>query len=330
MPLLSRRRILLLSVFASGIAGLSPRASLAQDVYPGKPVRLIVPFPAGGGADHLARVLAEALAKRLGQPVLVDNRAGSGGNLGTDAVAKSAPDGYTLLLTPPAPVTQAVALYRKLPYNPAVDLVVVSDIAQPRVVLVVNASSSIKTVADLIAQGKSGKLAMGSWGAGSQPHTIQAFLDKNYGTQILHVPYRGEAPLLTDLLGGQVAMTCATVTAVKPYIDNGKLRAIAVIGASRAESLPQVPTFAESGYNEEIFKLTGPFSVLAPAATPAAIVDRLGREFSAVVASAGMARQIRDLGMEPIGSESKEATAAYRKRLPLVLKTVRDTGAMLD
>lgn len=325
-----RRRFLLLAMSVPAITA-APRIVLAQDTYPARPIRLVVPFPAGGGADILARTMADALAKRVGQPVLVDNKSGSGGNLGTDAVVKSAPDGYTLLFTPPAPVTQAVALYRKLPYNPASDLAVVADIAQPRVVLVVNASSPIRSVADVVAQGRSsGRLTMGSWGAGSQPHTVQAFLDKSYGTQILHVPYRGEAPLLTDLLGGQISMTCATVSSVKPYIDNGKLRAVAIIGAKRAELLPEVPTFAESGFDDEIFKLTGPYSVLAPAATPALIVERLGRELSGIVASIDTGRQIREMGMEPIGTASNEASAAYRMRLPVVVKTVRETGATLD
>jgi tripartite-type tricarboxylate transporter receptor subunit TctC len=306
--------------------------SRAESGWPKQMVRIVVPLAAGGAADALARPLAEGLAKRLGQTVIVDNKPGVGGNLGTDFVAKSPADGYTLLLTPPAPIAQAVALYKKLPYDPRQDLVQISDIAQARVACAVNAALPAKSFGEFLAYAKAhpDKLAVGSWGAGSQPHIIQSFMDLNFGTQTLHVPYKGEAPLLTDLLGGQIGMTCASVSSLKPHLASGKLRALATVGPTRATALPEVPTFAEAGYKQDVFQLTGPYTLLAPAKTPQEIVDKIGQEVRALLRSPEILRQLDNLGVEPIGNTPAEAAAAYRARLPVVVKAIRDTGATLD
>jgi tripartite-type tricarboxylate transporter receptor subunit TctC len=324
------RRGWLAAALAALLGVAAPAA--AQPAWPTKTLRIVVPYPAGGGADVLARQLAEALGKKLGQTVIVDNKAGVGGNLGTDAVAKSGADGYTLLFTPPAPIVQAVALYKKLPYNPQADFTFVSDVAQARVVCVVNPQLPVKNAAELIAWAKAnpGKLSIGSWGAGSQPHLVQELFDKDLGTQTLHVPYKGEAPLITDLIGGQIGMSCASATALKPHIVSGKLRAIGTLGPTRAAALPDVPTFAEGGYKQEVLQLSGPFSLLVPAKTPPEVVDRLGREVVAIVRTPEMTKQIEALGMEPVGNTPAEAAAGYKARLPVVVKAIRDTGATLD
>lgn len=307
-------------------------SAFAQTTWPTKVVKIVVPLPPGGAADAIARPLAEGLGKRLGQTVIVENKAGAGGNLGTDFVAKSPADGYTLLLTPPAPIAQAVALYKKLPYNPQTDFAFVSDVAQARVVCVVAASLPAKNFGELVAWAKAhpGKLTIGSWGNGSQPHIVQSFMDQSLGTATLHVPYKGEGPLLTDLIGGQVLMTCASVTALKPHLASGKLRALATIGPNRAAALPEVPTFAESGYKQDVLKLTGPYALVVPAKTPPEVVERLGREVAAIVKSPEMTRQIDSLGMEAIGNSPADAAADYRARLPVVVKAIRDTGTTLD
>lgn len=320
------------TVLACTALTVLPLAAHADNAYPGKPIRLVVPYPAGGLTDTLSRTLAEALGKRLGQTIVVENRGGAGGIIGTDFVAKAAPDGYTLLMTIPGPITANLALYKKLPYDPRTDLRLVSDVAMARSVLAVNSALPVKSVAELIAYAKKepGKLRMGSWGPGTQPHTIQAYMDKAYGVDILHVPYRGEGPMVTDLLANQVNLTIGSVTTLKQYFAVGKLRPLAVAGTQRARALPDVPTFAEAGYPDAAYKLIGPISVLAPARTPAPIVERLGREISTLVKSAELGQRIEEMGAEPIGNTPAEAERAYKAYLPVVLKLTQDTGVTLD
>ncbi|WP_035884519.1 Bug family tripartite tricarboxylate transporter substrate binding protein [Cupriavidus metallidurans] len=317
---------------ACAAVALLPLATFAQGDYPSKPIRMIVPYPAGGLTDTVARQLAEGLGKRLGQPVVVENRGGAGGIIGTDFVAKSPADGYTLLMTIPGPITANIALYKKLPYDPRTELRPISDVAMARTVLTVNSAVPVKTVAELIAYAKKepGKLRMGSWGPGTQPHTIQAYMDKTYGVDILHVPYRGEGPMVTDLLAGQVNLTIGSVTTLRQYIAVGKLRPLAVAGTTRAKALPDVPTFTEAGYSDAAYKIVGPTTLLAPAKTPDAIIERLGREVSALVKSPELSAKIDEMGAEPIGNTPAEAERAYKAYLPVVLKLTADTGVTLD
>lgn len=254
------------------------------------------------------------------------------GIIGTDFVAKSPADGYTLLMTIPGPITANIALYKKLPYDPRTELRPISDVAMARTVLTVNSAVPVKTVAELIAYAKKepGKLRMGSWGPGTQPHTIQAYMDKTYGVDILHVPYRGEGPMVTDLLAGQVNLTIGSVTTLRQYIAVGKLRPLAVAGTTRAKALPDVPTFTEAGYSDAAYKIVGPTTLLAPAKTPDAIIERLGREVSALVKSPELSAKIDELGAEPIGNTPAEAERAYKAYLPVVLKLTADTGVTLD
>ncbi|CAN7496013.1 Bug family tripartite tricarboxylate transporter substrate binding protein [Variovorax paradoxus] len=307
-------------------------ASAAEPPFPSKPVRIIVQYQAGGSTDILARLLAEGLSKRLGQPVVVENRSGAGGIIGTDYVAKSPPDGYTLLLTVPGPVTANLVLYSKLPYDPRTDLRMVSDIATTRTVLAVHPSVPATDFKSLIATVKAapGKYSMGSWGPGTQPHQVQVYMDKAYGLQTMHVPYKGESPMAIDLIGGVIQMTVGSITTLQPYIKAGKLRPLAVAGTRRARALPEVPTFAEQGYADEVYAMTGPTSLMAPAKTPDAVVERLGREVSAVVRQPEVSRRIEELGAEPVGNLPAEAVAAYKAFLPVTLKLTQATGVKLD
>jgi tripartite-type tricarboxylate transporter receptor subunit TctC len=316
---------------ALGLA-LAATGAWAQAPFPSKPLRIVVQYQAGGSTDILARIVAEGLSKRLGQPVVVENRSGAGGIIGTDYVAKSAPDGYTLLLTVPGPVTANMVLYSKLPYDPRTDLRMVSDIATTRTVLAVHPSVPATDFKRLIAAVKAapGKYTMGSWGPGTQPHQIQVYMDRAYGLQTLHVPYKGESPMAVDLIGGVINMTVGSITTLQPYIAAGKLRALAVVGARRARTLPDVPTFAEQGYADEVYALTGPTSLMAPAKTPDAVVERLGREVSAVIHQPEVARRIEELGAEPVGNLPAKATAAYKAFLPVTLRLTQATGVKLD
>ncbi len=321
----SKRRLLLCALAAFAATG-------ARAEFPSKPLRIVVQYQAGGSSDILARLVAEGLSKRLGQPVVVENRSGAGGIIGTDYVAKSAPDGHTLLLTVPGPVTANIVLYGKLPYDPRTDLRMVSDIATTRTVLAVHPSVPAKDVAGLIAVLKAapGKYAMGSWGPGTQPHQIQVYMDRAYGLRTLHVPYKGESPMAIDLIGGVIQRTVGSIATLPPDIAAGKLRALAVAGPRRAKALPEVPTFAEQGFADEVYALTGPTSLMAPAKTPDAVVERLGREVAAVVHQPEVARRIEELGAEPVGNLPAEASAAYRAFLPVTLRLTQATGVKLD
>ncbi|MFT3779121.1 MAG: tripartite tricarboxylate transporter substrate binding protein [Ottowia sp.] len=316
---------------ACGVA-FSATAAPAQDAYPSKPIRIIVQYQAGGSADTLARLVGQGLSKRLGQPVVVENKSGAGGIIGTDFVAKSAPDGYTLLLTVPGPISANLVLYKKLPYDPRTDLRMISDIASQRTVFVVNPAVPAKTFKELIEviRKQPGKYAIGSWGPGTQPHQMQVFMDKTYGTQTLHVAYKGEAPMVSDLLAGTIQMTSGSAATLKPHIESGKVRPLAVPAPARAKALPDVPTFTEQGFKDPVYVLTAPTSLMAPAKTPNAIVERLSREVAQVIKEPEVQQRILDMGAEPIGNTPAEATAAYKAFLPVALELTAATGASLD
>ena len=318
--------------FVAGIPFVAAGSASAAAGYPNKPIRLIVPFQAGGATDIFARVIADGLGKRLGQPVLVENRLGAGGIIATDHVAKSAADGHTLIMTTPATTVFSLALYSKLPYDPRTDLRMVSDLAQTRAVLAVHPSVPAHDFASLIAtiQAAPDRYAMGSWGPGTFPNQIQVYMNKTYGLKILHVPYTGEGPMAVDLIGGVIHMTAGTITTLQPHIASGKLRAIAVVGTQRAKALAQISTFAEQGYPDPVYAASGPTSVMAPASTPDAIVERIGREIQALVLQPEVRRRFEELGAEPIGNLPAEAAAAYKAYFPIAFKMTQDTGVQLD
>ncbi|EHN63191.1 Argininosuccinate lyase [Comamonas testosteroni] len=329
---LSRRSCLLhLAGLAPALApvfALAPAAARAQGSYPSRPVRIIVQFAAGGSSDILARTLGDGLSKRLGQPVIVENRSGAGGIIGTDYVVKSAADGYTLLLTVPGPIAANLVLYKKLPYDPRTDLRMVSDVAGQRTVMAVHSSVPARTFAELIelVRKAPGDYAMGSWGAGTQPHQIQAFMERKYGVKVLHAAYKGESPMVSDLISGMIQMTSASISTLKPYIESGRLRALAVPGTSRATALPDVPTFAEQGFRDDVYTFMAPTSLMAPAKTPDAIVERIGREVAVVVRQPEMLRRLQEMGADPIGNTPAQAASDYQSYLPVAIALTQSTG----
>lgn len=246
--------------------------------FPSKPIRLVVPFPAGGGTDTVARALGEGLAKELGQPIVVDNKAGAGTVIGNDTVAKSPPDGHTLLLNTSA-FSIVPSLYPKLPYAQDKAFEPVVLLGRAPNVAVVRAESPLKSAVDFLAQARAqpGRLTYGSAGNGTSTHLAAELLKLTARLQVTHVPYKGASPVVNDLLGGQIDLAFATLPSVAPFIANGKLRALAVTGAARSPSLPDVPTFAQSGvpgYQADVW-----YGVFAPAGTPAAVVERLHAAF---------------------------------------------------
>jgi tripartite-type tricarboxylate transporter receptor subunit TctC len=293
MKSISRRTVLI----AGGAAILSGTAR--AESYPERPVKIVVPYPAGGSNDIIARVLAQKLGERDGQSFFVENRAGASGNIGAEVVATSAADGYTLLVTAPPPLTTNVALYKSLPFDPATAFAPVALLATVPIVLMVHPSLPVKNVQELIAlaKAKPGTLNFGSSGIGSTNHLAGELLKSMTGIDIVHVPYKGAAPAMNDLIAGHIPMMFDNMPGVLPQVKGGAVRAIAVAGATRAAALPDVPTVAESGVPG--FEAFSWFGMVAAAKTPAATLQKLQGDVSAILATPNMKTRLADLGAEP-------------------------------
>lgn len=298
--ILSRRR--LAAALATALVGAAATAPPARAEFPEKPVKLVVPFAPGGPTDALARHLGEALRARLGQPVIVDNRGGAGGNIGAEVVATAPADGYTLLFGTSGPLAINVSLFPKLGYDPIRSFEPVIMIGNLPNVLAVNPIVPAKTVAELVAYAKSGKakLAFASSGNGASSHLAGIMFNAATGTDIVHVPYRGTGPALNDLLAGQVQMTFTDVLTAQPHIQSGALRAIGVTTAVRSAALPDVPTLAEQGLKG--FDVSVFFGIVAPKGTPADIVARLNKAFADVLADPAIKAVLAGQGIIPAPS----------------------------
>ena len=303
-------------------------AAMAQ-AWPSKPISLIVPFPAGGTTDVLARALAEKLQQSLGQPVIVESKPGAGATLGADYVVKSKPDGYTLLVGA-VHHTIASSVYKKLPYDFQKDLAPITTIALVPNVLVVNAATPVKNVAELVALLKSqpGKHNYGSNGNGTAQHLIGTQFENMTGTEFAHIPYKGSGPLATDLLGGQITMSFDTVTPVLPHIKAGKLRPLAVTTAKRSSALPDVPTLDEAGLKG--FNIGTWFGVLAPAATPKDIVARLNAEMVKIIQSPEFRKRMGEIGAETIGDSTDQMAAQIKSETEKFAKLVKDAKVVIE
>ena len=285
---------------------LASAPALAQQSFPSRPVNLVVPFPPGGGTDTGARILAEQLSKRWGQPVVVENKGGAAGQIGADSVAKAKPDGYTLLLGNIG--TQAInpSLYAKLPYDADKAFAPVSLVAELPLAMMVNPALPAKTASEFItlAKSKPGQLSYSSSGAGSAPHLAAEIFKDQTGTFVLHVPYRGGGPAIADLLAGHVQLSFMTVLEASGHIKGGKLRALAVTGDKRVQALPDVPTLAESvlpGFNAISW-----IGLLAPAGTPPDVVDKIAADVRAVLADDAVKARITALGGVPRATTPQE------------------------
>ncbi|CAD5372731.1 conserved exported hypothetical protein [Rubrivivax sp. A210] len=320
-----RRRLLQAALLAT----LPVLAQAQAQAWPGKPISLIVPFPAGGTTDVLARALAEKLQTALGQPVIVESKPGAGATLGADHVAKARPDGYTLLVGA-VHHTIASSVYKKLPYDFQKDLAPITEIALVPNVLVVNASTPAKSVAELVAllKAQPGRHNYGSNGNGTAQHLIGTQFGNMTGTDFSHIPYKGSGPLATDLLGGQITMSFDTVTPVLQHIKAGKLRALAVTTARRSSTLPDVPTLDEAGLKG--FDIGTWFGVLAPAATPRDIVARLNAEMVGVIQSPEFRKRMTEIGAEPIGNSADQMAAQIRSETEKFAKLVKEAKVTIE
>jgi tripartite-type tricarboxylate transporter receptor subunit TctC len=295
------------------------------DTYPSKPIRLVVPYAAGGNADITARVVARKMAEGLGQPIVVDNRGGANGGIGTDAVAKSAPDGYTLLMVASGPIVVNPVLYAKVPYDPVKDLQPISQVLTYQYALVVPAASPIKSVGDLVSQARArpGALSYGSAGTGAGGHLAGEMLALMTSTKMTHVPYKGNAPALNDVLGGVLSFTFDTVTTATPHVNAGKLRALAVSGPRRASALPQVPTLQALGYKG--FDITQFVGLMAPAKTDPAIVRRLHQEVEKALKWPEVIERLqKEGGNDLVGSTPEAFAATITRELAMYRKLVAD------
>jgi tripartite-type tricarboxylate transporter receptor subunit TctC len=292
------------------LAALLASGALAQP-FPSKPVHIVVAFPPGGGTDIVARLLAPRLAEAWGQQVIVDNRAGASGVIGTEFAARSAPDGTTLFLGTLGNLAVNQHLYPKMTVDPLRDFAPVTQVVAVHFVMVANPSLPAKNVAELIALAKSqpGKINYSSSGPGGAPHLAGELFKSMAGVDIVHVPYKGSAPSFTDLLGGRVAFTCDSLVQALPYVRDGRLKALAVLGAARTPLLPEVPTVAETlpGY-----ELTNWFGLVAPAAVPGPVVARIHADVVKQLRDPGVAEKLSGMGATAIGNEPAEFGAIMR------------------
>ena len=305
-PFTRRTALQLAALALASVAG----AAHAQ-AWPSKPVSLVVPFPAGGTTDVLARALAERLSPAIGQPVIVENKPGAGATIGADYVAKAKADGHTLLIGA-VHHTIASSVYKKLPYDFQKGFEPVTVIAMVPNVLVVNARTPAKNVNELVAliKAKPAEASYGSNGNGTAQHLIGTQFQQQTGTRLQHIPYKGSGPLATDLLGGQILMSFDTITPVLPHIKAGKLRPLAVTTAKRSPALPDVPTLQEAGLKD--FDIGTWFGVLAPAGTPKPVLDRLSAEATKIIQSPDFKKRMDDIGAQPVGNSPAEMAAQIR------------------
>jgi tripartite-type tricarboxylate transporter receptor subunit TctC len=329
-----------LSLAASGSAlALSTVVALAQTTpatstvtplaYPSKQIRIVVPYPAGGGTDIIARALSGPLSQAWGVPVIVENKPGASGITGNDIVAKAAPDGYTILLGITAMI-QTPALYGKLPYDVLKDFAPISQVALSSDLFMVQSSSSAKTLQEFVALAKAqpGKLNYGNYGNGTSSHMHGEMFKLAAGIDMSGIPYKGAAPLVNDILGGQIASAFIDVTSSNPHLKSDKVRILAITGTQRHPALPEVPTFSELGFKG--LQSNGWFSAFAPAGTPKPIVDKLSAEIRKILNSPAVNTRLTGMGLRTVGSTPEELAAVLVSDLPRWSQIVKDANIKLD
>ena len=303
--------------------------AFAQNVYPNKPIRLIVPFAPGGSNDIMARIIGQKIGEGVKQTVIIDNRGGASGIIGTDIVAKAAPDGYTLLMMS---LTLAVnpSLFKKLPYDTEKDLLPVSLVASAPLILVVHPSLPVKTLRDFLAHAKAnpGKLNFGSGGPGTTPHLAGEMLKSMAGLQMTHVPYKGGGPALADLVGGQLQLMLENIPSTLPHVKSGKLRVLALSGLKRSPLVPDVPTLDEAGLKG--YEIVGWNGLFLPAGTPNAVVARLHAETVKALALPDLKERLSGMGAEGVGSSPVQFGAFVKAEIKKWAQVVRDAGLRVE
>ena len=326
-----RRRLLCAGTGAALFAAVHWSLSDARaQSFPSRPLRLVVPFPAGGPTDIVARPLAQLLSQSLGQAMVVDNRGGAGGSIGADSVAKSLPDGYVLLLGTVGTHAINPALYRKLPYDASKDFTPLGLVALAPMAIVVNPATPHKNIGELIAAARAapGTINFGSAGNGTPGHLTGEMFARAIGAELKHVPYKGSAPGLTDLLGGQIPLMFDPVQSVLQHVRAGKLRALAVSSLARSAVMPEVATLSESGLNG--FEATAWWALFAPSGLPADVLARLGTETNRAIADESFRRKLAELGVQPAAANSGSFAEFHRSEISKWSRAVRDSGVSLE
>ena len=298
----------------------------AQPAYPQKPIRMVVPFPAGGGTDILARLVGQKMSEALGQQIITENRPGAGGTIGTDVASKAPADGYTIIMVSGSHAINP-GLYLKLPYDTVNDFAPISQLATSPGILVVHPALPVKTVRDLItlARAKPGQLNYASAGSGTPPHLAGELFKTMARVDIVHIPYKGNVPAFADMLAGQVSLSFPSMPSAVPHLKSGRLRALGVTTAKRSPAAPNIPTIAESGLPG--YESTSWYGMLAPARTPPAIVTRLHEVIVAVLASPDMKDKLGSQGLDPVGNTPQQFAAVIKSEITKWAKVVKASGA---
>lgn len=320
----------MIQVAAAVCVSFAALTAHAQANYPTKPIRFIVPFPPGGGTDILARTVATKLTETAGWQVVIDNRGGAGGNLGLQAAAQAAPDGYTMVMGQTSNLAINPALYAKLPYDPIRDFVPVSLVSASPIALVVSAKSPYRTLGDFVAaaKAKAGQLTFGSPGSGTVAHLAGELFQRTAGIKYIHVPYKGAAQALPDLMGGRIDLYSGSLETAMPHMKAGSIRALAVTSLQRVPAVPDVPTVAESGY--KAFQATTWFGILVAKGTPDAIVSRLTGEITKVLQLPDVKERMAAAGGLPVKTGPKEFRDLLNAELPRWARVVKESGAKVD
>jgi tripartite-type tricarboxylate transporter receptor subunit TctC len=325
----TRRNVIMLAAIAAGLP-FAASAAWAQSNYPTKPIRLVVPFPPGGGTDIFARVIGQKLSESLGQPVVIENKPGAGGNIGVDTVAKSQPDGYSIVIGQTSNLAVNPTLYRKLPYNPVKDLAPISLVASSPLVMVVAASSPFKSLDDIVTAAKANPddITFASPGNGTVAHLSGELLQRAANIKFRHIPYKGAAQAMTDVMGAQVQLYMSSVPTALSQIKGGRLRAIVVTSAKRLPDLPDVPTVAESGFKD--FESSTWFGLLARAGTSQPIISRLNSEVNRVLQTAEVREKFASEGAEVISGTPEQFADLLKQEIERWGRIVKESGAKVD
>ena len=316
----------LLSTISAACAVLLMAGTASAQDYPNRPVRIVVPYAAGGATDFVARTVGDRLSKALGQPFVIDNKAGAAGAIGAGEVSRAKADGYTLLMTITDSQINNTALYKKLAYDPQKDFAFITQVVRSPALISTHPGTGIKSIADLKAKAAKGdvKLSYGSWGIGGLGHLAGESLNRSLKANMVHVPQRGEGPVVSDLLSGTVDVGLSSVASALQHVPSGKVVPLAVLGPQRSTSLPQVPTMIELGFKDPLYETNVWIGFLAPVKTPQAIIDKLNKEVRAAMATPEFSQQFVSKGFEVMNSTPEQFATSYKTEFDVITKRIRE------